>query len=331
MSLYKGFIGSYTRRKSKGIRSFTFDEDNFILNDFLNVQNPTYLTLSKDKNHLYSSLSKNDLSGVLSMDLKTLEKKEILFENEATPCYVSRHSDILLASNYHQGNFDIYSLDDGMLSDRLKSINHKGSGPNKDRQESSHIHFSKKSNLTDDIFVTDLGADKVYVYSSNFNKKSEINFSPGSGPRHIAFNTSKKHLYVFTELSNKIYTVDYSSESYNIISSIYTLEDEKNTTSDGAAIRISKDNRFLYVSNRGHNSISIIDISKDNIMTLVDIISTKGDHPRDFNLTPDGKYLLVANMNTDNLTLFKVNKDTGLLKMIRKDIYSPEPVSIVFI
>ncbi len=331
MSKYKGYIGSYTRRKSTGIRSFSFNQDNFTTDDFLKVENPTYLALSRDKNYLYSSMSRGNLSGVLSLNLKTLTKKELLFDNEATPCYVSRYDNTLLASNYHQGNFDIYSLKSGMLKERIISINHKGSGPNIDRQESSHVHFSEKSPLTDDIFVTDLGSDKVYVYDANFKRKTEINFNAGSGPRHIAFHSEKKFLYVFTELSNEVYKVDYSIDDYIITDSIYTLDKEKSSKSDGAAIRISNDNRFLYVSNRGNNSISIRDISDANSMSLVDIISTEGDHPRDFNITPDGKYLLAANMNTDNLVLFGVDKESGKLKLIKSDIYSPEPVSIVFL
>lgn len=333
MSKYKGYIGSYTRRKSTGIRSFNFDleEKHFETYDFLDVENPTYLALSEDKQYLYSSMSRKDLTGVLSLNLKTLSKKELLFENEATPCYVSRYNNILLASNYHHGNFDIYSLKNNMLEKRLKSINHTGSGPNTDRQESSHIHFSEKSPLTEDIFVTDLGADKVYVYDSNFNIKKVINLKAGSGPRHIAFHNEKKILYVFTELTNEVYEIDYSQDEYKITNSIATISKDKSSQSDGAAIRISKDNRFLYVSNRGDNSISILDISEKNSMSLVDIISTEGDHPRDFNITPDGNYLLAANMNTDNLVLFKVNKETGKLKLLKDDIYSPEPVSIVFI
>ena len=334
MKNYKGFIGSYTRDKSRGIRKFTFNEDSFDIEDFYTVDNPTYLALDKEKNVLYSSMSKDDTQGVMSMNLDTGKVSEVLFKNEHTPAHISVLDDYLIASNYHDAHLDLYELSDHMVTKRLDSKTHTGEGPNKDRQKQAHIHFALKNPHNNDILACDLGSDRVHIYEikdDTLNKKGEICVSPGSGPRHLCFSENENITYVFSELTSEVFVLEYKNQKYHQIQAVNTLPEDFQGENTGAAIRIHPNQKFIYVSNRGHDSISTLKIDDHFKLELVSTISCGGNHPRDFNLTPDGKYLLSAHMTSNDLTLFKVNEITGELSLVQERIQSPEPVSIVFL
>lgn len=332
MSFYRGFIGSYTRRKSKGIRSFRFNEDEFVLEDFYPVDDPTYLLLSNDGNVLYSTIREEKEGGIMSLDLKTLHADKVTFPDNATPCHISSTGEYILASNYHQGKLDLYRTKNQELQDRLQSLEFQGKGPVEGRQEASHLHFAQKNPYNDDILACDLGSDKIYVFAieDKLMNRGEILLPPGSGPRHFVFHGKEKLLYVLSEITSELFTYDFRSGEYILKQFTPTLPPDFKGENTGAAIRISPDNRFIYVSNRGHDSISILSIKEHGFVEKVSTISTEGKHPRDFSLSPDGEFLLAGNMNTDNLTLYKVDRDTGLLSLLRRDIYTPEPCSIVF-
>lgn len=333
MTIYTGFLGSYTRRKSTGIRRFEFDGREFRTEDFLEIGNPAYLTLSGDGSMLYSVVKVGDASGAASIDLNEKKITGIsTSEGEAPPCYLSLIEEGLLACNYHAGNLDIYSMKDGHITERSQSLSHEGSGPVTGRQDSSHIHFALKNPYNDDILVCDLGTDRIWIYSHNgeLRRKDSINFPAGSGPRHLVFHSTEKIAYVLSELTSEVFTVDFRDGEYRIIHSSRALPGDFSGESIAAAIRISPDNRFLYTSNRGHESITIFKITDGFTTSVVDIVPSHGKHPRDFNISPDGRYLLLANMETDNLVLYSVDTETGGLEVVRSDIYSPECVSVVF-
>jgi len=340
---YNGFIGSYTRKKSKGIRKFSFNEEKFDIENFYEVEDPTYLALNEGGTILYSSLRDHGDHGVLSMNLTTGIVDKVLFEKENTPCHISLFDNYLLASNFHDGNLDLYRLEKEMVRKRLVSIKHEGSGPVEKRQDGSHLHFALKNPHNEDILACDLGTDKVYIYTlkesalvgdtlrdDTLEKKGEILLSPGSGPRHLTFLKKAKFLYIFSELSSEIFVYDFRGGDYVLKQVMETLPEDFTGDNTGAAIRVTPDNRFLYVSNRGHNSISGFRIKENHLLEKIQTVSSEGDHPRDFNITPDGEFLLVANMISNDLTLFKINRDTGKLSLLKKEIKTPEPVSIVF-
>ncbi len=334
MKNYEGFIGSYTRKESKGIRKLNFNEEQFEIEDFYAVENPTFLALDSSGNYLYASMSQGESQGVLSMNLSTHDVKQILFENEHTPSHISVFGEYLLASNYHDGRLDLYELEDHMLKKRLDSKSHTGEGPNKIRQLKPHIHFALKNPHNNDILACDLGTDKVYVYQIKDNallKTGEIDFPGGSGPRHLIFAENKNFTYVFSELTSEIFVLDYEDGKYKIIQSINTLPDNFIGDNLGAAIRIHPNQNYLYISNRGDDSISTFKILDEGKLEKAFTISCYGDHPRDFNITPDGEYLLSAQMNSEDLTLFKVNGATGELTLVKEQIKTPEPVCLVFL
>lgn len=334
MKNYRGFIGSYTRKNSQGIRTFYFNENEFKIEDFYKVGNPTYLALDESGKFLYSSMSQEDTQGVMSMNLENKAVTSVLFKNESTPAHVSIFDKYLLASNYHDAHLDLYALDQNMVKARLDSKIHRGQGPNVVRQEKSHIHFAMKNPHNEDILVCDLGTDHVYIYQvkdHSLVKIGEIVFPGGSGPRHLAYAKFKNQVYVFSELTSEIFVLDYHNGQYHLIQSITTLPKDFIGENTGAAIRIRPDQKFLYVSNRGHDSISTFRIEEDGTLEMVSTISCYGDHPRDFNITPDGRYLLSAQMNSQDLTLFQIRKDTGELTLKQEKIQTPEPVSIIFL
>jgi 6-phosphogluconolactonase len=333
MKDYNGFIGSYTRKESKGIRRFRFNEEEFQMEDFYEVHDPTYLSLSKDETILYSSMRDKGDHGVLSMDLQRGVVDKVLFTNENTPCHVSTFENHLLASNYHEGKLDLYETEEGMVKRRLESIRHEGRGPMEKRQDASHVHFAMKNPHNEDILVCDLGTDKVYIYrleDKELNKVGDILLPPGSGPRHLSFLPKAKFLYILSELSAEVFVYDFRDGEYTLKQVQKTLPEDFHGENTGAAIRITPDNRFLYVSNRGHNSLTSFRIKDNHLLEKIETVSSEGDHPRDFNISPDGEFLLLANMISNNLVLYKIDRDTGRLSLLRKDLPTPEPVSIVF-
>ena len=333
MKDYNGFIGSYTRKKSKGIRKFRFNAEEFEIENFYQVDDPTYLALSEDGTILYSSMRDKEDHGVLSINLKTDIVDKVLYEKENTPCHVSVFEDHLLASNYHDGNLDLYPLEEQMVRRRIASIKHDGKGPIEKRQDSSHLHFAMKNPHNEDILACDLGTDKVYLYQlsdEGLEKKGELLLPPGSGPRHLTFHRKARFLYVFSELSSEIFVYDFRSGDYILKQVMKALPENFHGENTGAAVRLTPDNRFLYVSNRGHDSLSGFRVKENHLLEKIETVSIEGDHPRDFNISPDGEFLLAANMISHNLTLFKIDRDTGKLLLLKKDITTPEPVSIVF-
>ena len=322
---YKGYIGSYTRKESKGVRSFRFNEEEFVIEDFYEVEDPSYLALSENQEILYGSMRDGSSHGVFSMNLTTGIVDKVLFEKENTPCHISVFEDRLLASNYHQGLLDLYLLEEGMVRKRLDQASHKGSGPNEKRQEGPHVHFAMKNPHLSEVLVCDLGTDKVYRYEAkeNLEKIGELLLPNGSGPRHLAFSKKSRYLYVFTELSSEIFVYEFHEGEYHLKQVVKTLPEDFHGENTGAAIQLSPDEKHLYVSNRGHDSISAFKVKENHLLEKIDTYKSGGDHPRDFNLSPDGCFLLVAHMITNDLSLFKVDKDTGALALLKKGIHTP--------
>ena len=156
---------------------------------------------------------------------------------------------------------------------------------------------------------------------------------PGTGPRHLVFHPVHKIAYLFGELDSTVTVLAYdeSDGSFTQKQKVSTLPKDFDGENGGAAIRVSNDGRFLYASNRGHNSIAVFAIADDGLsVEMIQSVSTEGDFPRDFALSPDNKYVVAANQNSDNLTLYRRDNASGLLTMIQKDVFAPEAVCVYF-
>jgi 6-phosphogluconolactonase len=258
----------------------------------------------------------------------------------ANPCHVAVRDDgAVIASNYSGGSVALMKIEPaGVLSEMVSNVQHSGKGPVLNRQEKAHVHSALFEPGGTRIFVADLGIDQVKVYTidqASYTLKPfkypEIRMVPGSGPRHMAIHPDGKLLFIANELSSSVSVVELMKNgNFKIIETVSTLPvnfSESNTCAD---IHLSPDGNFLYVSNRGMNSIAIFSVQKkESKIKLLGHEDTKGEMPRNFTLTPAGDYLLVANQNTNNIVAFKRNAETGLLTFTDQ-INAYKPVCLLF-
>lgn len=321
----KLYIGTYTKKRSQGIYQADFERGN--LSDFslhLASDNPTYL--AKEGEFLFSVVKAGNEGGVaVSRDGKLINT---VTEAGAPSCFVSydAKNKLIYSANYHGGRVNSYTFNetDG-LSDNQRIVFPEG----------SKAHFIKYEPLLDEVLVCDLGLDKVYFFkvdaSGQMVLANTFEAQAKTGPRHLVVHPSKPLVYVFTELSSEILVLRRTEKATELIQTVSALPAGVEAQKWGAAIRISSDARFLYVSNRGHDSLSVFAISEDGEhLDLIQNVPTYGVQPRDFNLSPCGHYVLVANHDTDNLSVFERDEETGLLKLIQKDIWVPEGVCVIF-
>jgi 6-phosphogluconolactonase len=335
-------LGTYTRRVSKGIYQIALDTEKEQLTEaalLIEETSPTYLALD-EKGELFNVTSVDGKGGMAAYQ-NTNGQFDLLnkvTEEGAPPCYVAvdEEKQLVFGANYHQGIVHVYRiLADGRLEDADKLIHDEATGPH-ENQDNAHVHYT---DLTPDrrLVVCDLGTDRVYTYDvSAEGKLSEVAqyvAEPGTGPRHLVFHPNNQIAYLFGELDSTVTVLAYAAAdgSFKQLQKVSTLPDGFNEFNGGAAIRISADGRFVYASNRGHDSIAVFAVAEDGTsVERIQLISTEGEIPRDFDLDPSGKFVVAANQNTDNLTLYRRDEETGLLEMIQKDVYAPECVCVYF-
>lgn len=334
-------LGTYTRHNSQGIYRVTLDEATASLDNLTlvaDIGSPTYLTTAYSGDVLFSIINTEEQGGVASFtkdDNGEYTLADKVLKDGSAPCYVAFDSDrnLLYDANYHTGQLNIYRTDtDGSLT-LLNSIQHTGHSihPN---QTSPHAHYFDLDPTKTFTLACDLGTDEVITYQISDNGHAEIvsklTMAPGTGPRHLVFHPNTNYLYILGELSNEIVVGSYNPKTgdINLIQTISTLPEDFTESSSGAAIRISHDGKFLYASNRGHNSIVVYRIKEDNTLEAIQWINTEGEHPRDFNLTPDNRFIICGHQHTDTLSLFKRDNSTGRLTLISDDMFAPEVVCI---
>jgi len=335
-------LGTYTRRVSKGIYQIALDMDRACLTQtqlVIEENSPTYLALNSQQ-ELFNVTSVDGDGGMAAYQI---ENDQYVLRNKvseagAPPCYVAidEEKQLVFGANYHQGIIHVYRISaDGRLEDADKVRHTEPTGPHKN-QDHPHVHYT---DLTPDrrLAVCDLGTDRVYTYDvSNAGKLTEVaqyQAEPGTGPRHLVFHPNGQLAYVFGELDSTISVLAYdqASGSFTQLQKISTLPEDFHEFNGGAAIRITSDGRFVYASNRGHNSIAVF-ATTDNGQAIerIQLISTEGAIPRDFALDPSEQFVVAANQDSDNLTLYRRNQNNGRLTMIQKDVYAPECVCVYF-
>lgn len=339
------YVGTYTDKESKGIYKYSLTDDGKLIKIGLvaEAMNPSYLALSPNKKFLLAvnEVSKDTIGFVSSFEIQkdTLIFKNMSSSGGAHPCHISMNKEgYVLASNYSGGSVGLLHLGtSGKLSDLLDLEKHTGMGTT-ERQKGPHAHstwFDNSANTT--IISVDLGTNELWFSNLDATNKSlkpattqKLAMADGAGPRHLVFHPNKKIIYVLNELNNTITTVHKSeNRDYNIGASINTVPENYTEFSKAADIHISKDGKFLYASNRGHDSIAIFSIEDNGSLTSLGYENTRGKNPRNFSLSPDDNYLIVANQDTNNLVSFKRNSQTGLLSFVT-EIKAPTPVCIAF-
>ncbi|MDD2799154.1 MAG: lactonase family protein [Bacteroidales bacterium] len=342
------FVGSYTNDKpDKGISVFKFDTQTGALTKLSNsenITNPSFLTISPNGKFLYAcSDTKMPKPGSISAFAIHAKTGQLTFINKQSsggenPVYVAmdKSNRFVVTGNYSSGSVCLLSVNkDGSLNKKKELIQFKDSSINKSRQSESHIHSTYFDPECKYIFAPDLGADKIrafnfYPNNSNHivtNESLTVKTTPGCGPRHFVFHPNKLFGYNIEELSGMVTAYTYKDGKLDSIQHIFSYS--KKRDSYGAAdIHISPDGKFLYASNRfvGENSIAIFSINTlSGKLKLVGHQSTEGDHPRNFTIDPSGNFLLVANMLSNNIVIFKRDKLSGLLTKVGEETSETRP------
>lgn len=346
MSKIKGYIGTYTKGESKGIYSFTLHTTKGLLGEVklvAEVEDPTYLSISDDQETLYSIAKKDSQGGIASYAINkadgALDFINMQVTEGASPCHVSidHNEKHVLSANYHKGSLEVHPVKNRVIEHVTSVILYEGKGPNSERQEKPHIHFSGFTPDQKYVVAIDLGTDKLDTYKLQeltLTKVQSLSLAPGCGPRHITFHPNGKFAYVMTELSNEIIVLTYNSEdgSFKEIQYNLAVPIDYRFQNQGAAIHISADGRFIYASIRGHNSIAVFKVNEETgKLSLVEHVSTEGLWPRDFSLDPTEEFLVVANQESNNLSLFERDKETGKLTILQSDVPVPCPVCVKFL
>jgi 6-phosphogluconolactonase len=346
MSQIRGYIGTYTKGNSKGIYAFILDTEREQLLDpevVAEAGSPTYLSISKDNRQLFSVIKIGQSGGIAAYQIEPkgrLEKLGEQISEGASPCYVSIDSEgqYILSANYHRATVDLYAagVPDG-IGALLDTDVHSGSGTDPERQKGPHVHFA---DLTPDrkfVVAVDLGTDQLTTYRIEGGKlvrAAVMDFAPGTGPRHIVFHPSAPFAYVISELSSEVIALHYDADAgrFEPIQKISALPEQFTGHSQGGAIKISPEGRFVYASNRGADTLAIFGTRQNSgELALVGQIPTGGAWPRDFEIDPTGQFVIVANQNSGNLVLFARNSETGKLTPAGSEISVPDPVCVKFL
>ena len=276
------------------------------------IEKPSYLCINKNVLYAVSETNSSKVSAYKIFN-ESYKKISLINSDRLKSCHISTNfkRDRLLVSNYGSGSIDMYQISqDGRIGEKIASkfyIN-------------SNIHFSKFVN--DNIFSVDLNNNKIYVYDSNLNEITHINIDKNSGPRHVVFNDD--FIYIITELSNQIIVL----KNNKIIQRISTLKN-KDIVSYGGAIKISKDKKFIYATNRGEDTIAVF-LNNNGYLKLIQSIPSGGEFPRDISFNQTEEYVFVANQFSNSITVFKRNIKHGTLEQINNEnINIEKPACII--
>ncbi len=346
-------IGTYTDAKSDGIYVYRFDTST-AENSFVSVaktSNPSFLAISANNKFVYA-VNENDDSTinprggtVTAFSFNKSNRTLTEINKQATggkhPCYVTidKTGKWVFVGNYSSGTVSMFKTNkNGSISKYKQLITHEGSSTNLQRQKSPHVHAAVLSADNKYLFVPDLGIDKVMVYGFNKNEgvlklSSSASSTAGSGPRHFTFYPNKKYAYLMEELTGTVVFYIVNKGKLKMQQRINAMPKNFTGALGSADIHISPDGKFLYCSNRGEsNTISIFSIdAMIGKLSFIGHQSTLGKTPRNFNFDPSGNFLLVANQNSDEIVIFKIDKTTGLLTDTKKKISVPNPVCIKWI
>ena len=345
--------GTYTTGKSEGIYVYQFNNGDGTVKEVshIKISNPSFVAVSPGEEFVYavkeeaSDSGKGGAIAAFSFNKKTggLTYLNQQITGGDHPCYVSvdKTGKWVVAGNYTGGSLTVFPVQsDGSLGKASTIIQHTGSGPNKIRQASPHVHCAVFSDDNHFLYVPDLGIDKVMIYS--FDEKTGKLIparqpyavaDPGAGPRHLCFDPTNKYAYLMEELSGTVVVYKIKKGKLNQKQLISTMPAGDTSFAGSADIHVSPDGKFLYASNRADaNTIAIFKVNKKNgRLSFVGHQSTLGKTPRNFTIDPSGNYLLVANQNSDEVVVFKRDKETGLLLDTKNRILVGKPVCLKWI
>lgn len=347
------FIGTNTggNTQSKGIYLADFDSATGTLTEpslVAEYRNPGFLALHPTKPLLYACGQPNKEFPDKSNSVAAFaigEGSQLKFLGEASvggrgACHVAIDATGRTAAiaNYGDGTFSTIRLgEDGVPGEVATLISSHGSGPNRNRQDGPHAHGVYFDKANKHLFVPDLGLDKVLVhpFDASTSKLGEaidpLETKPGAGPRHMAFSPDEKHAYVINELDNTVLAAAYADGKFTVLGTTATLPQDFSGGNTTAEIEVHPSGKFVYGSNRGHNSIVVY--ARDpatGSLTFLQHAPCGGKTPRHFKIDPTGKWLLCAHQDSNTISVLKLDPETGKLGAPEKTVSSPSPICLVF-
>lgn len=346
---YHVLIGTYTNGKSKGIQVYSFNArtGKMTFKNEVPISNPSYLCLSPDSKKVYAVSEDNGKDGTVSSFTFNATTGELTLLNIKSsggiaPCYVAtdKSGKYVFVANYMSGTIAAYRvLNDGSLGDTPQILTNSGSSFNKARQEHAHAHSTVISPDNKYLFTADLGIDKEMTYkldTSNHLTPLSAATTPfyqavaGSGPRHLVFSNSGNFAYLIQELTATIVTFKYASGKLLPIQTSPLIPAGTTGQAGAADIHLSYDGKFLYGTNRGtYNEIITFSVDQSTgMLTYASRISSFGKTPRNFAISPEGNFVLVANQNSDDAFVLPRDRKTGKLSPFIQKLEIGAPVCI---
>ena len=342
------YFGTYTKGASEGIYFSKLDPESGDLGSpelAAKIDNPSFIAIHPNKKYLFSVIeTTGEKAAVVSFKIEaegTLTKINQQPAKGDYPCHltVDATGKTLMIANYNGAtcrSYPIYS--DGQIG-MGTTYKHTGSSVNKKRQNAPHLHSINVDPANKRAFVADLGIDKIVIYDLDAKKaklKSHgaIILPAGGGPRHFSFHPSGKFAYANLELTREIVAMSYDQKSGLLkkLQVLSTLPEGAEATGSTAECLVHPSGKFVYVSNRGHNSIAVFKINQSTgQLTKIEVEPTLGEIPRGFGIDPSGKFLVVGHQKTDKVTVFKINQNDGSLEFTGNSLELNAVVNVRFL
>jgi len=348
------YVGTYTEHESKGIYAYRFQSSGKLMPLGLAAEtsNPTFLVVDHNQRFVYAANETSTYQGrpagsisAFAIDAATghLKLLNVVSSGGPGPCHVSldQTGKWLFAANYNGGSLAVFPVHaDGSLGDASAFIQQSGSSVDKQRQTGPHAHSIYASPNNRFVLAADLGLDHVMVYRLDYAKGTLIandppfaTLAPGSGPRHLAFGKDGKFVYVLSEMLATVTAFRYDANAGSLAQTqtVSMLPDGYKGPKSGAEIAVHPNGKFLYASNRGHDSIAIFHIDANSgALTAAGHVSTQGKTPRNFAVDPTGAFLLAENQDSGTIVVFRIDQATGALTPTGDTLSVGSPVCIVF-
>ena len=353
---YVAFVGTYTTKtESKGIYAFDFDAATGKLTlkgVAAETPNPSWVVVHPNGRYAYAANESGKQSTItaFSIDAKTAKLTEFnqvspIHPDGDDPCHLSldKTGKYLFAAYYSSGNVFVFPiLADGTLGAHTAALKDVGAkGPNKERQEGPHAHWVQPSPDNRFVFVSDLGLDAILSYRFDAtrgtltpNDPPLTKLAPGAGPRHAAFSPDGKFFYVVSELNSTVtaFSYDAAAGTFHELQTLSTLPVGFHARNDDAEITVHPTGKFLYASNRGHDSIALFRIDPPTgKLTASGDYSVQGKEPRHFAIDPSGNYLLAEDQLSDKIVTLRIDQKTGALTATGDSVEVPSPVCLTFL